>query len=233
MTFPTVAPSWTVVKILLDEWSGIPYRRGMPSPAADRLRTRADKFEDRRRELADAALLTLADLGYARTSLRTIADNTAYSHGLLHYYFADKHELITYCVRQYKDECVRRYDGLVAGATTPAELAAACGTGLAASLSEAPLLHRLWYDLRSQSLFEEGFREEVAAIDQVLQDMIWRLVTAYADLDGGVPACTPSAAYAMFDGLFQQALLRHLGGSATALDELRTQCRDLLPRLVS
>ncbi len=57
----------------------------MASSTAARLRTGVDKFEDRRRELADAALLTLADLGYARTSLRTVAELTNFSHGLLHY----------------------------------------------------------------------------------------------------------------------------------------------------
>jgi AcrR family transcriptional regulator len=203
----------------------------MPSSAAVRLRSRVDKFEDRRRELADAALLTLAELGYARTSLRTIADNTAFSHGLLHYYFADKIDLITYCVQRYKEACVQRYEGFVAEASTPAELAAACGNGLAATLADAPLMHRLWYDLRAQSLYEEAFRDDVAEIDGRLQDMIWRLVRTYAQLSGAEPTCSPSAAYAMFDGLFQQALQRHLGGSGTALDELRENCRDLLPRL--
>jgi AcrR family transcriptional regulator len=203
----------------------------MPSSAAVRLQSRVDKFEDRRRELADAALLTLADLGYARTSLRTIADNTTFSHGLLHYYFADKIDLITYCVRRYKDACVQRYEGLVADASTPDELAAACGNGLTGTLADAPLMHRLWYDLRSQSLFEEAFRDDVAEIDGSLQDMIWRLVRAYADLTGTQPTCSPSAAYAMFDGLFQQALQRHLADSETALDDLRDSSRDLLPRL--
>lgn len=39
---------------------------------------RVDKFERRRRELADAALSTLSELGYARTSLREIAQNPAF-----------------------------------------------------------------------------------------------------------------------------------------------------------
>ncbi|WP_431903125.1 TetR family transcriptional regulator [Amycolatopsis thermoflava] len=203
----------------------------MSSSAAARRRPRVDKFEDRRRELADAALATLADFGYARTSLRTIADNTEFSHGLLHYYFADKIELITYCVRRYKTSCVQRYENLLAEASTLDGLAAACGDGLAATLAEAPLMHRLWYDLRTQSMFEEAFRDDVAEIDGSLQNMIWRVVSAYADLGGLEPACSPSHAYALFDGLFQQALLRHLAGSETALDDLRTGARDLLPRL--
>lgn len=209
------------------------YRRPVTSAAAARRRNPVDKFEDRRRELADAALMTLADLGYARTSLRTIAENTAFSHGLLHYYFADKVELITYCVRRYKAACVERYDSVVADASDPEQLAIACGDGLAATLSDAPLMHRLWYDLRSQSMYEEAFRDDVAEIDQSLQEMIWRIVTAYADLSATTPTCSPSDAYAMFDGLFQQALLRHLAGSTQALDDLRRAARELLPRLVA
>src|SRR5919112_6091210 len=81
-----------------------------------------DKFEERRRELAAAALQTLGELGYARASLRAIAQNSPYSHGVVHYYFADKAELITYCVRQYKAECVTRYDQIVATAETAPEL---------------------------------------------------------------------------------------------------------------
>ncbi|WP_073460029.1 TetR/AcrR family transcriptional regulator [Pseudonocardia thermophila] len=204
----------------------------MTSSAAARLRGRVDKFEQRRRELADAALHTLADLGYARTSLRTIAENTSFSHGLLHYYFADKIELITYCVQRYKAACTERYSVLVAEATTPEELAIACGDGLAATLADAPLMHRLWYDLRNQSMFEEGFRADVAEIDAGLQAMIWDLVRAYAELAGAQPSCTAAEAYALFDGLFLHALQQYLGGAETALDELRQRCRDLLPRLV-
>ncbi|MCR6485083.1 TetR/AcrR family transcriptional regulator [Amycolatopsis sp. OK19-0408] len=204
----------------------------MTSAAAVRRRNRVDKFEERRRELADAALLALADLGYARTSLRTIAEHTQFSHGLLHYYFADKVELITYCVRRYKAACVERYEGGVAQVGTPAELAAACADGLAAALGDAPLMHRLWYDLRTQSMFEEAFREDVAEIDASLRDMIWRNVSAYADLASAQPNCHPAEAYALFDGLFQQALLGHLSGTETALDDFRRAVRGLFPRLV-
>lgn len=236
----TVVKPWTVVKIFLDARSVLFGRvsrngragtlTGVRSPAA-RPRRPVDKFEDRRRELAEAALTTLAELGYARTSLRTIAQNSSFSHGVLHYYFADKVELITYCVRHYKHACVQRYDGIVADARTADELRAAVGEGLAATLSADALMHRLWYDLRAQSLFEESFRADVAEIDDGLQQMIWRVVSAYAGLTGTAPTCGPSFAYGAFDGLFQQALLRHLSGSPVALDDLRSGAGDLLRRL--
>ncbi len=92
-------------------------------------------------------------------------------------------------------------------------------------------MHRLWYDLRSQSMFEKAFRDDVAEIDESLEQMIWRMVTAYADRTKTAPTCTSSEAYAMFDGLFQQALMRHLDGVPTALDDLRTGANLLLPQL--
>ncbi|MFC5139960.1 TetR/AcrR family transcriptional regulator [Actinomycetospora rhizophila] len=195
-------------------------------------RRRVDKFEERRRLLADAALQTLAERGYARTSLRDIAQGSDFSLGVLHYYFRDKVELITYCVRRYKAQCTERYDAIAAHATDAEALLRDAGDGLAATLAHDALMHRLWYDLRAQALFEESFRFDVADIDASLERMIWRIVAAYADLVGVAPRCTAGLAYAAFDGLFQQSLLRHLSGDAAALDDLRAGTRVLLTRLV-
>src|ERR1700684_4178206 len=94
----------------------------LPAGKRERIaRRQVDKFAERRAQLAIAAQKTLAEQGYANTSLRDIAQNSEFSHGVLHYYFADKSELITYCVRQYKAECVKRYDSIVATAATAAE----------------------------------------------------------------------------------------------------------------
>src|SRR6195952_5864283 len=81
-------------------------------------RLRDHKFAERRAELGEAALQTLGELGYARTSLREIAQNSEFSHGVLHYYFKDKTDLILCSVRQYKARCVTRYDQVVIEART-------------------------------------------------------------------------------------------------------------------
>ena len=126
---------------------------------------------------------TLGELGYARTSLREIAQNSEFSHGVVHYYFADKIELITYCVRYYKatlrhalrrpgrDRDHRRGAGRRGFADKLVETIT----------DEAPM-HRLWYDLRTQSMFEPELREAVLEIDHTLELMIWRIVRRYADL---------------------------------------------------
>jgi len=56
----------------------------------------------------------LSRLGYARTSLREIAQNSEFSHGVLHYYFRDKADSSWPAVRQYNAYCVTRYDQIVA-----------------------------------------------------------------------------------------------------------------------
>ena len=196
-------------------------------------RRQVDKFAERRAELAAAALQTLAEFGYARTSLRDIAHNSNFSHGVLHYYFSDKIELITYCVRQYKAECVTRYDNIVATAGSAQQLRRGFGAAMAGTLRQDAQMHRLWYDLRNQSLFEESFRDDVREIDQSLERMIWRIVSKHADLAGASLAVPPGLAYAIFDGLFQQALIRHLGGAETAAGDLQAAAERVLASLAA
>jgi AcrR family transcriptional regulator len=195
-------------------------------------RRQVDKFAERRAQLADAALVTLAELGYARTSLREIAQNSEFSHGVLHYYFTDKADLITQCVRQYNEYCVTRYDQVVATSQTADELKRDFAAGLAKTLVEDTAMHRLWYDLRTQSLFEQSFQADVAQIDQSLERMIWRIVTQFAELAGS-PLTVPSeVAYAIFDGLFQQALLKHLSGNPSAAGDLQAHVIALMDQLI-
>jgi len=200
---------------------------------SDRIsRRQVDKFAERRAQLANSALRTLSELGYARTSLREIAQNSEFSHGVLHYYFRDKVELITHCVKQYKAECVTRYDQIVATSVSADQLCRDFGIALAATCEEDAHLHRLWYDLRNQALFEESFRADVIEIDKSLELMIWRIVTQYAELSGRSLTVSSATAYGLFDGLFQQALLRHLAKDPAALPELRTATSQTLPKLL-
>src|SRR3954453_19806561 len=127
-------------------------------------RAPADKYDERRNQLAESALTTLGELGYARASLREIANNSAFSHGVVHYYFADKLELVIYSVRYYKARCVTRYDAVVSDSTSAGELVEAFAAKLAQTIREEAPMHRLWYDLRTQSMFEEALRDPITEI---------------------------------------------------------------------
>ena len=196
-----------------------PRAPGAAAPA----RSRQEKYDERRNQLAESALATLGELGYARASLREIANNSEFSHGVVHYYFQDKLELVIYSVRYYKARCVTRYDAVVQDSTSADGLVEAFAAKLAQTIREEAPMHRLWYDLRTQSMFEPELREAVLEIDHTLELMIWRIVLRYAELSGGEPVFSSPTTYALFDGLFEKGLLSYLTGDPVALDDLRAR----------
>ena len=201
-------------------------------PPASRRRP-AERFDERRDALAESALTTLGQLGYARTSLREIAQNSPFSHGVVHYYFRDKIDLITYCVRYYKARCVQRYDELVETSTSAGEIRDRFAAKLAETLVDEAPMHRLWYDLRSQSMFEQALRADVAAIDEALCAMIWRVVERYAELAGRPPGLDRATAYGLLDGIFEQSLHGLLRDGPVAAERLVARVRQVLPLLLA
>lgn len=192
-----------------------------------------DKVERRRVALAESALKTLGELGYARTSLREIANNSEFTHGVVHYYFRDKIDLISYCVRHYKTMCARRYDEVVETAHSPEQLATGFLGKMTQTLVEETPMHRLWYDLRAQSMFEEQLRPDVSSIDQLLEEMIWRILDRYAELTGTRPAVDAPTAYALVDGLFEQAVMAYSTDPDKVPGQLVDRVQQILPKLVS
>lgn len=192
----------------------------------------AEKFEVRRAELAAAALATLNDFGYARTSLREIAQKSGFSHGVFHYYFRDKVELITYCVREYKLACVGHYDEIASTATSAEQVRLAFAAALAASARDDTPMHRLWYDLRNQSMFDDDFHADVTEVDSSLETMIWTIVSTYAAFHGTEIALPRRTVYALFDGMFQQCLLDIHAGNPDAPAILQQGVWLLFPRLL-
>jgi len=200
----------------------------MSNATARAERSAADKFAVRRRELATAALAAVAERGFANTGLRDVAAHTDLSLGLLHYYFDGKDDLIGQAIWQYKSECARRYDPIVETSVTGRELAERFGIELAATLRDEADMHRLWYDLRNQSLFDSGFSDTIIAIDRLLSDMVWAVVVRYAELEGHEPSVDASSAYALFDGIFLNALISYLRGDIGAVEHLRVASMNLL-----
>jgi AcrR family transcriptional regulator len=192
-----------------------------------------DKFEARRTELALATLHTLAELGYARTSLREIAQNSEYSHGVLHYYFSDKLDLIAHAVRQYEAVCVTRYDEVVASAEGADHLRSEFAATFFGTLQSDAAIHRLWYDLRNQSLFDDSFRADVLEIEARREEMIWRVVSRFCEFADVEPTMSPATAYITIDGIFQRALLHQIAGRTAEIDDAPEQLAavfDLLER---
>ena len=106
----------------------------------------------------------MSQLGYARSSLREIAHNSQFSHGVLHYYFKDKADLIICSIREFKLDAIARFEATLAPARDLASLLARVDEALEASVRDDGATNRFWYDLRAQALFDTQFRADVLDI---------------------------------------------------------------------
>lgn len=192
-----------------------------------------DRSDVRHDEIADAALAALGELGYARSSMRAIARITGFSEAVLHHHFHDLIDLIAYCVRRYKARCVTRYDEVASGATCPDDLSSLFADSLVQTMEADTAMHRLWYDIRSQAMFEDRLRPTAVDLDRQLRAMVCRVVDQYAVLSGQPIRVSPTLAYAVFDGLFESMLRRFVAGDALASRALRAEAVVLLPLLVA
>ncbi len=182
----------------------------------DKARQRTTKRSKRKEELADFAIDALKQLGYARTSLRDIAEHSGVSVGMLHYYFEDKVDLISFCVRRYKATFIDEMDKVILGSTELGSLAENFADSLSRAIRDDAETHRLWYDIRTQALFEDSFQDVVSEIEAGLIELVERLLDKI-----NLPNDVARSVYLNLDGSFRYYLQRHIFGDATAVETFR------------
>lgn len=187
----------------------------------------AQKRSQKKAMIADSALQALQELGYANTSLRDIAAKTGLSLGMLHYYFDDKAELITYCVSVYKTEFNAFLDNALEGVTGRVEVIDRFADALAEAIFQDAATHRLWYDIRNQALFDPAFRASVMEIEESLIQVVgraWHLAGRDAD------AFSPLH-YSVVDGAFRYLMQRQMAGEPRDQPTLSADIRSVLDSL--
>ncbi len=189
-------------------------------------RKRVEQRSQAKLELAGHAIDALSELGYARTSMRDIAAQSGRSIGALNYYFEDKSDLITFCVRLYKENFVNQIDEIINSAGTKDALINAFIEGLVDTIAEDAQTHRLWYDIRSQALFDESFHDVSNEIEQALIDMVGRLLVQL-----GFDSETTTQAYYLLDGSFRKHLQNQLQGDADTATRFRAELQSIFSML--
>ena len=179
----------------------------MPAKLKARAERKNAKREEKKRQIAESAIEALKELGYANTSLRDIAEKSDLSLGMLHYYFEDRTDLIIYCVEIYKQEFVRNILDALDKAKGRAGVIEAFSEALVASIVDDEMTHRLWYDIRTQAMFDASFRPAVAEIEEMLIGIVrTALIKAGHEAPENVE---PS--YALLDGVFRYLMQGQIG----------------------
>jgi AcrR family transcriptional regulator len=200
----------------------------MPSKLKARAERKVAKRDAKKRQIAQSAIEALKVLGYANTSLRDIAAHSDLSLGMLHYYFEDRAALIIYCVEIYKEEFVRNFEEALASASGRDQVITTFAEALVTSIVDDEMTHRLWYDIRTQAMFDETFRPVVAEIEGALINIIR---TAFDKAGQPTPAQL-EIHYALLDGVFRFVMQRQIGDERKSRDDLLVVFSTLLDRFL-
>lgn len=136
--------------------------------------TARPRSDEKAKEIVEAARTCLVDRGYAQTTVTEIATEAGVSRGLLHYYFADKEDLLVQLTRRNTDRGLEMIDALFATGTTAEELAAGLVSRFRALLTEDPMLFTAVF---------EGWAagRQYPAVEAEVRDGCRRLRTALRD----------------------------------------------------
>ena len=200
----------------------------MPAKLKARTARKNAKRDEKKRQIAESAIEALKELGYANTSLRDIAEKSDMSLGMLHYYFEDRTDLIIYCVSIYKEEFVRNISEALDRAEGRDQVIEAFSEALVHSIVDDEMTHRLWYDIRTQAMFDETFRPVVAEIEAKLIGIVQ---SAFAKAGNEAPESI-ELSYALLDGVFRFLMQGQIGKRRKPRAELTGIFQTLLSRFL-
>ncbi len=174
-------------------------------------------------EIAESALIALSQLGYARAGLRDIAALSGVSLGVIHYYFEDKNELVSYAIQLYKQQFVADLDAALVDGGDRDQVIGAIVRSLETTIETKSETHRLWYDFREQAMFEEAFQKDVREIEEALVDLLSRHLKL--DPEKG---SDPLQFYIAVDGVFRFYTHRKLMRDTNWQPAFRRAMRNIL-----
>lgn len=135
--------------------------------------------EQRRAEISDALLATMAEHGYAKASIKRIAEEADVTPGLIHYHFDSKREILLHLLDDIVDRQLDLVEGRIEEAATPTEaLDAAVETFLAAGESARPDEVAAWVTINAEAIRQPEVREALSAALQEFRDLFARVVAA-------------------------------------------------------
>ncbi|MRS16303.1 TetR family transcriptional regulator [Enterobacteriaceae bacterium RIT691] len=194
----------------------------------ERTQRKTERREAKKMAIAMSALDALKRMGYANTTMRDIAAVCEMSLGSLTYYFIDKEDLITWCVRLYKTEFIQRISRVADAQLSPQGVIAQLADELARSILEDRATHRLWYDIRNQAMFDPTFLPVVSEIEHSLQQVLSEVLRTL----GVIMPHSAALGYAMLDGVYR-FLLQNTQGKPQNEDSLSEQFRAALQAIIS
>ena len=176
---------------------------GIEKKLRQRAMRKTQKRDAKRLELANSAVSALCSLGYANTSLRDIAEVSGHPLGTFTYYFDGRQELIIFCVQQHKIEFLDQMRKAALAPGTLDEVIYFLSQGLTKAVIHDSHRHRLWFDIRNQSVFDPSLRPIIEEIEKESISILKVIEQRFLTEDDGENLESATINYAAIDGLFR------------------------------
>jgi len=136
--------------------------------APDRTRRRHSIAEIRRRELAEATLLTMQEYGVKGTTVQRVSERAGLSHGLVHHYFKRKSDMLEAAVRLTNRLITDEVIKLRSRCSTPRERVDAVIEGNFAPAVFNRETAQAWASCSGEAAFNEQFARIMRMIEKRL-----------------------------------------------------------------
>ncbi|MCG7522045.1 TetR/AcrR family transcriptional regulator [Ruegeria sp. Ofav3-42] len=190
-----------------------------------RAKTRSAKRDEVRRELAEYAITALAEIGYANLAMRDIALSSGVSLGKLQYYFEDKEDLLLFCIDIHVERFIAGLSGALEVELSPEAARAAYIEALTQSVIDNSRIHRLWYDIRNQALFDAILHDKVEGIEASYIEICEELAAKF-----GMPRNSGLSLYLAMDSVYRYCIQRLAYGRKMEPDQIRHLAQSALER---
>jgi TetR/AcrR family transcriptional regulator, transcriptional repressor of bet genes len=140
--------------------------------------SRKSNTEQRRQEIVSALLAAMAEHGYEKATIQTIAQKAGLTPGLIHYHFKSKEEILLHLVKSLAELSRARYKEFVTSATTPEEkLKAYIDARLSQGTSANPDAVAAWVVIGAEAvrqpqvraIYQEAMAAELALLTELLK----------------------------------------------------------------
>lgn len=134
--------------------------------------------EQRRAEIVQGLLQTIAEHGYAKATIQLIAKRVGLTPGLLHYHFKTKADILVALVTHLANQFNQRYAALARTAQTPEDfLFAYVNARLAKGDGENPAVVTAWVMVGAEAvrlpevreIYQDAIAEEFALLTRLLE----------------------------------------------------------------
>lgn len=135
--------------------------------------------DDKVQQILEAARRVLAQQGFAGATISQVAAEAGVSRGLLHYYFANKEELLARVVRSNVETSLALVAAMFSSCTTANELAAGLCKALRGMLQSSPeffmLFFESWALARQSSVVAEELQQLYRQFREAMADGLTEL----------------------------------------------------------